>query len=92
MRGMAHWLVVLCVLTSGCLRSIVYLGLNTLSYADVPSGVLSKATSLGGVGQQLARGFGVALGAALLALVVGSREVITVADFDVVFAYLRYVV
>jgi EmrB/QacA subfamily drug resistance transporter len=89
--GTPHGIVVLCILASGCLRSILYLGLNTLSYADVPTAVLSKATSLGGVAQQLARGFGVATGAALLALVVGSRPSITIADFDTVFVLLAVV-
>ena len=45
------------VLLSGCVRSIQYLALNTISYADVPSTMLSRATSMGGVVQQLARGF-----------------------------------
>ena len=61
------WLIVCLVLLSGCVRSIQYLGLNTISYADVPGAVLSKSTSVGGVAQQLARGFGIAIGAALLA-------------------------
>jgi hypothetical protein len=45
---------------------------------------LSRSTSVSGVAQQLARGFGVAIGAALLAIVAGSHSV-TVADFRIVF-------
>jgi len=56
------WLIVAVVLLSGCVRSIQYLGLNTISYADVPAPVLSKSTSVGGAAQQLARGFGIAVG------------------------------
>src|SRR6185437_13781120 len=56
------WIIVLCVLASGCIRSIQYLALNTISYADMPSAMLSRGTSMGGVVQQLARGFGVAIG------------------------------
>jgi EmrB/QacA subfamily drug resistance transporter len=78
------WLIVLFVLLSGCVRSIQYLGLNTISYADVPGAVLSKSTSVGGVAQQLARGFGIAIGAALLALIAGPR-MLTVEDFRVAF-------
>ena len=78
------WLIVLFVLLSGCVRSIQYLGLNTISYADVPAAVLSKSTSVGGVAQQLARGFGIAIGAALLALIAGPRMV-TVGDFRLAF-------
>jgi EmrB/QacA subfamily drug resistance transporter len=78
------WLIVLLVLLSGCVRSIQYLGLNTISYADVPGAVLSKSTSVGGVAQQLARGFGIAIGAALLALIAGPR-MLTAEDFRVAF-------
>ena len=76
------WLVVGLLLLSGCVRSIQYLGLNAVSYADVPGPLLSKSTSVGGVAQQLARGFGVALGAALLAVIAGPARV-TVGDFQV---------
>ena len=75
------WLVVALLLLSGCVRSIQYLGLNAVSYADVPPPLLSKSTSVGGVAQQLARGFGVAIGAALLALIAGSAH-LTVGDFQ----------
>jgi len=82
--GTPGWLIVVVVLVSGCVRSVQYLALNTVSYADVPPPLLSKSTSVGGVGQQLARGFGVAIGAALLAVVAGPTHV-TVGDFRIVF-------
>jgi EmrB/QacA subfamily drug resistance transporter len=78
------WLIVLIVLLSGCARSIQYLGLNTISYADVPAPVLSKSTSVGGVAQQLARGFGIAVGAALLAVIAGP-QIPTTSDFGLAF-------
>jgi EmrB/QacA subfamily drug resistance transporter len=81
---MPVWLIVLVVLLSGCVRSIQYLALNTISYADVPPPVLSKSTSVGGVAQQLARGFGIAVGAALLAVIAGPQTV-TVDDFRLAF-------
>jgi EmrB/QacA subfamily drug resistance transporter len=84
------WIIVACVLASGCVRSIQYLALNTLSFADVPSALLSRSTSVSGVLQQLARGFGVALGAALLAIVAGS-EPVTAADFRLVFLLIALV-
>jgi EmrB/QacA subfamily drug resistance transporter len=83
----AVWLIVLLVLLSGCVRSIQYLGLNTISYADVPAPVLSKSTSVGGVAQQLARGFGIAVGAALLALIAGPR-ILTIGDFHLAFSLI----
>ena len=72
------------------MRSIQYLALNTISYADVPSAMLSRSTSVGGVVQQVARGFGVAIGAALLAVVAGSDRVTTF-DFRVVFVLLALI-
>jgi MFS family permease len=78
------WLMVVVVLLSGCVRSIQYLGLNTISYADVPAPVLSKSTSVSGVAQQLARGFGIAVGAALLAVIAGPR-MLTIDDFRLAF-------
>jgi EmrB/QacA subfamily drug resistance transporter len=77
-------IIVLAVLISGCIRSIQYLALNTISFAEVPAPLLSRSTSVSGVAQQLARGFGVAIGAALLAIVAGNHSV-TVADFRIVF-------
>ena len=78
------WVIVVLLLLSGCARSIQYLALNTVSYADVPAPLLSKSTSFSGVAQQLARGFGVAVGAALLAVIAGSAQV-TVGDFALAF-------
>jgi hypothetical protein len=80
----SHWIIIVVVLVSGCIRSIQYLALNTISYADVPSAMLSRSTSVSGVVQQLARGFGIAIGAALLALVAGA-DMVTTNDFRIVF-------
>ena len=57
---------------------------RSVSYADVPAPLLSKSTSVSGVAQQLARGFGIATGAALLAVIAGSTRV-TVDDFALAF-------
>ncbi len=84
------WVVVSLVLASGCVRSIQYLALNTISYADVPAALLSKSTSVGGVAQQLARGFGVAVGAALLALIAGSSPV-GAGEFRIVFVLVALI-
>jgi EmrB/QacA subfamily drug resistance transporter len=78
------WLIVLLVLLSGSVRSVQYLGLNAVSYADMPGPLLSKSTGVGGVAQQVARGFGVAVGAALLAMIAGPARV-TVEDFRLAF-------
>jgi hypothetical protein len=79
-----EWLIVGLVLVSGCVRSVQYLSLNAVSYADMPGPLLSRATGLAGVAQQVARGFGVAVGAALLAVIAGPARV-SVADFRLAF-------
>jgi hypothetical protein len=56
----------------------------------VPSPLLSRSTSVSGVFQQLARGFGVAFGAALLAMVAGQDHV-TVGNFRLVFLLIAVV-
>ena len=81
------WIIIAGVLAGGCIRSIQYLALNTISYADVPSALLSRSTSVGGVVQQLTRGFGVAIGAALLAIAAGSEQVTTY-EFRIVFVLI----
>jgi MFS family permease len=81
------WVIVLVVFVSGCVRSIQYLALNTISYADVPSAMLSRATGFGGVAQQVARGFGVAIGAALLAIVSGAGPV-ALGHFRLIFVLI----
>jgi hypothetical protein len=58
---------------------------NTLSYADTPDRQLSRATSLGGVLQQLSVSLGVSVSAVLLALVSAHSETLTPARFHEVF-------
>jgi hypothetical protein len=80
-----HWLVFLLALTFGIARSTQFMTTNTLTYADVPPAALSRATSLGGVVQQLTVSFGVSIAAALLAAIAGPDLLPSVHDFHVVF-------
>ena len=80
-----HWVVVVYLLAFGFLRSTQYIGINTLSYAEVPPSLTSRATSIGGIAQQLSQSFGVAIAASLLAMVVGHDRPIAAADFEPVF-------
>jgi EmrB/QacA subfamily drug resistance transporter len=80
-----HWIVVAYLLVFGFLRSTQYIGINTLSYAEVPPGLVSRATSIGGIAQQLSQSFGVAIAASLLAAVVGHDQAISAEHFPPVF-------
>jgi EmrB/QacA subfamily drug resistance transporter len=63
-----HTIIFLALLAGGFFRSLQMTSINTLSYADVPSNMLSRATSLTSMAQQLSQSMGVASGAMFLYL------------------------
>ncbi len=81
----SRWLIAGYIILFGLIRSIQYMTSNTLSYADMPSEQLSRATSLGGVLQQLTVSFGVSVGAMLLGLFTWQTHELTPARFHEVF-------
>src|SRR5207253_10611076 len=66
-----HAVIFLALLAGGFFRSLQMTSINTLSYADVPSAMLSRATSLTSMAQQLSQSIGVGTGAMLLYLMLG---------------------
>jgi len=70
-------------LAGGFFRSLQMTSINTLSYADVPPAMLSRATSLTSMAQQLSQTVGVATGALLLQVVLVLRGggALSAADF-----------
>ena len=68
-----HAVIFAALLVGGFFRSLQMTSINTLSYADVPAAMLSRATSLSSMGQQLSQTVGVALGALLLQLTLTLR-------------------
>ena len=78
-----HLVIFLALLAGGFFRSLQMTSINTLSYADVPPAMLSRATSLTGMAQQLSQTVGVATGALLLQVVLALRggAALTAADF-----------
>lgn len=81
------WIAALIVLF-GLVRSTQFMTSNTLAYADVESRRFSRATSLGGLLQQLTVSFGVSLGAALLGLLAPNRSGPALSSFHGVFFIL----
>jgi EmrB/QacA subfamily drug resistance transporter len=81
----SHVLVIGLTLVFGMVRSIQFNVLQTLTYADIPPAVLSRATSMGSVVQQLSMGFGISLSATLLGLLAGAGRTTDVADFHIAF-------
>jgi hypothetical protein len=61
-----HALILATLLVGGFFRSLQFTSLNTLAYAEVAQPLMSRATTLSSVGQQLSLTFGVGLGALIL--------------------------
>ena len=59
-----HWAIMAILLTGGFFRSLEFTALNALTFAEVESPEMSRATSFSAVVQQLSQSFGVAIGAA----------------------------
>ena len=78
-----HILIFRALLVGGFFRSLQMTSINTLGYADVPPNMLSRATSLTSMAQQLSQTVGVASGALLLQLmlVLRSGSALVASDF-----------
>ena len=82
-----HLVIFLALLIGGFFRSLQMTSINTLSYADVPASMLSRATSLSSMAQQLSQTAGVATAALMLHTVLTLRggTTLVAADFYPVF-------
>jgi hypothetical protein len=82
-----HFVIFLALLIGGFFRSLQMTSINTLSYADVPPAMLSRATSLSSMAQQLSQTAGVATAALMLnaVLVFRGGTTLVAADFYPVF-------
>jgi EmrB/QacA subfamily drug resistance transporter len=83
-----HAVIFIALLAGGFFRSLQMTSLNTLSYADVPPAMLSRATSLTSMAQQLSQSVGVGTGAMLLYLMLAlrGRAVSSAVDFSFALA------
>jgi EmrB/QacA subfamily drug resistance transporter len=86
-----RWVLALYISLFGFLRSLQFMSSNTLSYADMPAEQLSRATSLGGVLQQLTVSLGVSLSATALGLVAPVDQALTTSDFHCVFLLMAII-
>ena len=82
-----HFVIFLALLIGGFFRSLQMTSINTLGYADVPPAMLSRATSLSSMAQQLSQTAGVATAALLLhtALTLRGGTALAAPDFYPVF-------
>ncbi|HEX2151172.1 MAG TPA: DHA2 family efflux MFS transporter permease subunit [Stellaceae bacterium] len=82
-----HAAIFLALLAGGFFRSLQMTSINTLSYADVPSNMLSRATSLTSMAQQLSQSMGVAAGAMFLYLMLAIHDEASPGPADFSFAF-----
>ncbi len=87
-------LVFAVLLIGGLSRSLGFVSLGTLAYADIPPDRLSAATALGGVAQQLPKAVGVAIAAGCVqfGMLIGGHAHAGRADFGFAFLVLAIVV
>jgi len=68
-----YWLIVLLLYVGGVIRSLQFSTLNALTFADVPAGQASRASSLSAMSMQLTMSLAVGLAAVLLSLITAWR-------------------
>jgi EmrB/QacA subfamily drug resistance transporter len=61
-----HWILLTTLLVGGFFRSLQFTALNAIGYADVPQPLMSRASSLSSMFQQLAQSLGIGLAAMLV--------------------------
>ncbi len=85
-----HWLIFIVLLSGGFFRSLQFTSINTLAYADVPPGLMSRATSFQSMIQQLSASIGVGSGALLvhMTLVFRNHGTLGAADFAPAFVVI----
>jgi hypothetical protein len=84
MPGVSFVWIVAVLTCGGFFRSLEFTSLNTIAYADVDHHLMSRATSLIAVGQQLSIAIGVAVGALAVDMTLWWRghDTIMAADFQ----------
>ena len=83
--GTPFWLIAVYIALFGFARSFQFMSSNTLAYSDMPAERLSRATSLGGVLQQLTVSLGVSFSAMLLGILTWNGGVLNTARFHEAF-------
>jgi EmrB/QacA subfamily drug resistance transporter len=80
-----HWFLLGYLVLYGVIRATQFTNVQALAYADLTPETISRGTSMASVAQQLSSGFGVAMAATTLAIVVGGSVEITPRDFHIAF-------
>jgi len=87
-----YWAIMLVLLVGGFFRSLQFTSLASLTYADIPAPMMSRATSLASMAQQLAQSIGVGLTASIvhLSLMLRGGETVSAEDVRPAFVALFF--
>src|SRR5690606_829680 len=80
---MPVWVMLVVLLVGGFFRSLQLTAVNTLTYADVPHDLMSRASTFAAMAQQVGISFGVGVAAVTLNLSMAVRGVNQLGSFDV---------
>jgi EmrB/QacA subfamily drug resistance transporter len=85
--GVPFSIMIAILLAGGFFRSLQFTAINTIAYAEIEPPLMSRATTLTSVAQQLAISTGVAIGALVveITLLLSHRTAMTAADFPPAF-------
>tara|TARA_R110000868_G_scaffold113932_7_gene305732 strand:- start:8560 stop:10011 length:1452 start_codon:yes stop_codon:yes gene_type:complete len=85
-----HVGIIIVLLTGGFFRSLQFTALNTIAYAEIDTGRMSRATTLSSVAQQLSLSFGVGIGAMALHFTMTMRggEQLVAGDFAPAYFFI----
>lgn len=87
-RDTPHLVIGTVLLVGGFFRSLQYTSLNSLAYADVPSRLISNASTVASMAQQLAMSFGITFAALTLHICLVLHHETAVSARDFVPAYV----
>ena len=86
--GMPFWLMIAILLSGGFFRSLQFTSINTIAYAEIDAPMMSRATTMVAVAQQLALSTGVAVGALVVQLTLAVKGSATMGASDFPPAFL----
>jgi hypothetical protein len=81
------WILLSVLLVGGFFRSLQFTALNALGYADVPAPLMSRASSLASMFQQLAQSLGIGIAALLIHFTLAWRHSATLSAADITPAF-----
>ena len=84
------WLMIAILLAGGFFRSLQFTAINTIAYAEIEPQLMSRATAITSVAQQLALSTGVAVGALIVEITLLLRQgtAMSAADFPPAFLFV----